>query len=268
MAIHNEGSNFSVGANIGLALFAANVGVWPMIDGMIQAGQGAMKKLKYAHFPVVAAPSGMALGGGCEIVLHCAAVQAHAETYTGLVEVGVGVLPSWGGCKEFVTRWTANKRRPQGLMPPVAQSFEAISTAKVARSAEEARDMLILEGDDAITMNRDRLLADAKARALAMVEDYAPPEPVELRLPGATGRAALDLAVEGFALQGKATPHDVVVAGEVADVLTGGATDMTETITEDDMLKLEREGFMRLLKTPATLARIEHMLTTGKPLRN
>jgi 3-hydroxyacyl-CoA dehydrogenase len=153
-------------------------------------------------------------------------------------------------------------------MPPVAKAFEYISTAQVAKSAAEAQDMLILKPTDGVTMNRDRLLADAKARALALVEGYAPPEPPELRLPGPTGHAALDLAVEGFRLQGMVTPHDLTVTNMLAGVLTGGDTDMTVTVTEDDVLKLERKAFIDLLKTPETLARIEHMLETGKPLRN
>ena len=268
LVLYNEGTNFSVGANIGLALFAANVGVWPMIEGMIENGQKAMKAMKYAAFPVVAAPSGMALGGGCELLLHAAAVQAHAETYTGLVEAGVGVVPGWGGCKEMVTRQTLNGKRPAGPMPPVARAFEHISTAAVAKSAQEARDMLILCEGDGITMNRDRLLYDAKQKALSLIDGYEKPEPVDLSLPGPNGKAALDLAVEGFRLQGKALPHDVTVAGEVATVLTGGETDVTQTVSEDRLYKLERESFVRLLKTEPTLARIEHMLDTGKPLRN
>ena len=268
LVLYNEGTNFSVGANIGLALFAANVGVWPMIEGMIENGQKAMKAMKYAAFPVVAAPSGMALGGGCEMLLHAAAVQAHAETYTGLVEAGVGVVPGWGGCKEMVTRQTLNGKRPAGPMPPVARAFEHISTAAVAKSAQEARDMLILRARDGITMNRDRLLHDAKQKALSLIDGYKKPEPVDLSLPGPNGKAALDLAVEGFRLQGKALPHDVTIAGEVATVLTGGETDVTQTVSEDRLYKLERESFVRLLKTEPTLARIEHMLDTGKPLRN
>ena len=268
LVLYNEGANFSVGANLGLALFAANVGVWPMIEGMLENGQKAMKAMKYAAFPVVAAPSGMALGGGCELLLHAAAVQAHAETYAGLVEAGVGVLPGWGGCKEMLVRHTQDETRPNGPLPPVARSFEYISTAAVAKSAQEARDMHILRESDGITMNRDRLLYDAKQKALSLLEGYEKPEPVDLNLPGPNGRAALDLAVEGFALQGLALPHDRIVAGEIATVLTGGATDMTETVSEDRLFALERESFMKLLKTEPTLARIEHMLDTGKPLRN
>ncbi len=268
LVLYNEGTNFSVGANLGLALFAANVGVWPMIEGMLENGQKAMKAMKYAAFPVVAAPSGMALGGGCELLLHAAAVQAHAETYAGLVEAGVGVLPGWGGCKEMLTRHTQDEKRPNGPLPPVAKAFEQISMAAVAKSAQEARDMLILREGDGVTMNRDRLLYDAKQKALSLLEGYEKPEAVALNLPGPNGRAALDLAVEGFALQGLALPHDRVVSGEIAAVLTGGDTDVTETVSEDRLFALERESFMTLLKTEPTLARIEHMLDTGKPLRN
>ncbi|TWB16866.1 3-hydroxyacyl-CoA dehydrogenase [Nitrospirillum amazonense] len=268
LVIHNEGDNFSVGANLGLALFALNIALWPQIEQATAEGQQTYKALKYAPFPVVGAPSGMALGGGCEILLHCDAVQAHAESYIGLVEVGVGLVPGWGGCKEMLFRHTYNKKRPGGPMPPIAKAFEYISTAKVAKSAFEAKEMLILRPTDGITMNRDRLLADAKAKALELAKDYTAPEPLEIRLPGPGARTALDMAVEGFHGQGKATDHDVVVSGELAWVLSGGDTDITTVLTEDDLLDLEREAFMRLVRTPGTIDRIDHMLSTGKPLRN
>jgi 3-hydroxyacyl-CoA dehydrogenase len=268
LVIYNEGSNFSVGANIGLALFAANIAAWGQVEALIATGQEMMQKLKYAPFPVVSAPAGMALGGGCEFLLHSDAVQAHSETYAGLVECGVGLLPGWGGCKEMLGRWSADPKMPHGPMPAPMKVFEAISTAKVAKSAAEAREMLILRKHDGITMNRYRLLADAKARALSLVEAYVPPEPREIVLPGASGKVALDQAVQGFAKLGMATRHDIVVSGELATVLTGGGTDIIDTVKESKILDLEREGFLRLLKTPGTLARIEHMLETGKPLRN
>ena len=268
LVIYNEGENFCVGANLGLALFAANVAAWPAIEQMVTGGQQTYKALKYAPFPVVSAPSGMALGGGCEILLHSAAVQAHAETYTGLVEVGVGLLPGWGGCKEMLARWQANPAMPHGPMPAVAKVFEIISTAQVSKSAVQAQGLGYLRPTDGITMNRDRLLFDAKARVLAMVEGYHPPKPAEYRLPGPGGRVALDLAVDGFASNGRATPHDVVVSKAVARVLTGGDTDPLDVMTEDDITTLERDAFMTLVRNPASLARTEHMLTTGKPLRN
>ncbi|TDH58650.1 3-hydroxyacyl-CoA dehydrogenase/enoyl-CoA hydratase family protein [Dankookia rubra] len=268
LVIHNEGEQFSVGANIGLALFAANIAAWGEIEGLIEQGQKAMRSLRDAPFPVVGAPSGMALGGGCEILLHCDAVQAHAESYIGLVEVGVGLIPGWGGCTTMLRRWAENPRAPKGPMPPVAKAFEMISTAQVAKSAFEAKEMLLLRPTDGITFNRDRLLADAKARALSLVEGYAPPEVKPLRLPGASGRAALAMAVQQQAALGRATPHDVVVCDHLAETLTGGRKDHTEETTEAELHALERRSFMALLKTPATLARVEHMLETGRPLRN
>ncbi len=268
LVIYNEGSNFSVGANLGLALFAANVAAWSEIEQLVGFGQHTYKALKYAPFPVVGAPAGMALGGGCEILLHSDAIQAHAESYIGLVEVGVGLIPGWGGCKEMLARWQANPRMPKGPMPAVAQVFEYISTARVAKSAAEAQEMLILRKDDGITMNRTRLLHDAKMKALELAENYKPPEPPVYRLPGPSGKLALDMAVEGFAKMGKATKHDVVVSGALAEILSGGDTEYFQDLSEDRVLELERKSFMRLVRTPDSIARIEHMLETGKPLRN
>ena len=268
MVIYNEGDNFSVGANLGIAMFAANVAAWPVIEGQVAGGQAAYKALKYAPIPVVGAPSGMALGGGCEILLHCSAVQAHSETYMGLVEVGVGLLPGWGGCKELLARWQADPKVPRGPLPAVAKAFEIISTAQVSKSAAQARGLNFLRATDNVTMNRDRLMGDAKARVLALADGYQPPKPAEYHLPGPGGRVALDLAVDGFAATGKATPHDVVVSKAVARVLTGGEADPLDTLTEDDVTTLERQAFMALVRNPASLARTEHMLATGKPLRN
>jgi 3-hydroxyacyl-CoA dehydrogenase len=269
LVIYNEGTNFSVGANLGLALFAANIALWPAIEEIVEAGQKTYKALKYAPFPVVGAPSGLALGGGCEILLHCDAVQAHAETYTGLVEVGVGIIPGWGGCKEMLQRWLSVKRRPGGPMPAIGKVFETISTAQVSKSAHLAKELMYLRPDDGITMNRDRLLADAKAKVLALAEGYKVPEEFEFRLPGPSAKLALDMAVDGAAGAGKATPHDITVSKTLADVLTGGPNgDVTIALKEDDILALERSNFMRLAKNPKSLARMEHMLESGKPLRN
>lgn len=268
LVVYGDGANFSVGANLGLALFAANIAAWDEIERLVAAGQETYRALKYAPFPVVGAPAGMALGGGCEILLHCDAVQAHAETYTGLVEAGVGVIPGWGGCKEMLARWQAAPQAPRGPMPAAAKVFEIVSVATVSKSAAEARDLLFLRPTDGVTMNRDRLLADAKARALALADGYRPPEPAELVLPGPSGRAALRLVAEQFARMGKATPHDLVVADALAEVLTGGEADPTLPVSEAEVSAAERRAFMRLVRQEATLQRIEHMLQTGKPLRN
>ncbi len=287
LVIANDGSNFCAGANIGLALFAANVAAFKMLKDFIKQGQDAYMALKYAPFPVVSAPSGMALGGGCEILLHSDAVQAHVETYTGLVEVGVGLIPGWGGCKELVYRNLAKRAksdsaaakmgnwfsflspiRTLNTMPALSDAFTNISTAKVAKSAEEAKDMLILNDKSRITMNRERLLPDAKSLCLELAQDYKPPHTHTIHLPGKTARMAFDMAVQGFVKSGKATEYDVVVSTAVGYVLSGGETDITKEIHEQDLLDLEREQFDSLLRNKGTLARIEHMLETGKPLRN
>ena len=153
-------------------------------------------------------------------------------------------------------------------MPPVVKAFEIVGTATVGKSAAECKDLLFLNPSDGVTMNRDRLLADAKARALALAENYLPPEKMEISLPGKTGAAALGMAVEGFRKSGQATPHDVVVGKALAHVLSGGETDITEALSEDDILALEREALATLSRHPASFERIRHMIKTGKPLRN
>lgn len=285
LVIYNEGTHFSAGANLGLAIFAMNIALWAQIEDLVSSGQKIYQKLKYAPFPVVSAPSGMALGGGCEILLHSDHVQAHAETYTGLVEVGVGLIPGWGGCKEMILRymakeaerydkatggeqlWFSPKNTPMGA---VRKAFEVIGTAQVAKSAFEAKEIGYFKDSDAVTMNRDRLLFDAKEKALELVKGYQAPEKVEeIRLPGASGKMALDMAVSDFQKSGKATPYDGVVSEHLALVLSGGENaDWTKPISEDDLLKLEVEEFMKLVRNEGTQDRVTHMLETGKPLRN
>ena len=267
LVVGNDAANFSAGANLMLLLLEAQEGNWDEVEMMVRGFQGATMALKYADVPVVVAPAGLALGGGCEIALHAARVQAAAETYIGLVEVGVGLIPAGGGTKEMLAR--AMEAAPAAdPLPAVQRVFETIGFAKVAASGPDATRIGYFREGDEITMNRDRLLADAKAKALVLAADYKPPEPVKLRLPGPTARAALDLAVEGFHLQGKATPHDVTVSSALAGVLSGGDTDITVELDEDELLELERTAFMKLVRNRNTVARIEHMLTTGKPLRN
>jgi 3-hydroxyacyl-CoA dehydrogenase len=285
LVIYNEGSHFSAGANLGLAVFAMNIALWPQIEELVSGGQKIYKALKYAPFPVVVAPSGMTLGGGCEILLHADHVQAHSETYCGLVEVGVGLLPGWGGCKEMLLRymederdaydkatggkklWFSPKNTPMGA---VRKAFETIATAKVAKSAQEAKELRYLKKTDGITMNRDRLLYDAKQKALELAVNYTAPEPVtDIRLAGPSGKYALEMAVSDLRKSGKATPYDVVVSNAVARVLTGGEkADWTKPMGEEDLYRLEREEFMKLVRNDGTIKRIEHMLEKGKPLRN
>ncbi len=268
LVIYTDAANFSMGANLGLAMFAANIAAWSEIEKLVATGQSVYKAMKYAPFPVVAAPAGMALGGGCEIVLHADAIVAHAETYIGLVECGVGLIPAWGGCTEMLARWQNDAKLPRGPMPAPSKVFETLSVATVAKSAADAKALHFLRASDRIVMNRDRLLAEAKAHALALVPDYAPPQPPTYALPGPTARTGFTLAAAGFARRGMATPHDLVVADALAETISGGDADFIDPITEADLLTLERTMFMRLVRTPQTLARIEHTLTTGRPLRN
>lgn len=274
LVIHNEGEHFSAGANLTLLMQAIHADDWPAVENLISEGQETYKALKFAPFPVVAAPTGLALGGGCEILLHCDAIQAHAELYTGLVEVGVGLIPGWGGCKEYLRRWlslrsqTGAWERAGGPIPPVVKAFETISLAKVSKSAFEAKELLFLAHTDGISMNKSRLLADAKTRILEMVNHYVPPTPYAYPLPGKTAKILLGMGIKTFHLLGKASDYDVEIAEKLAFVLSGGNADITSPLSEDDLLALEREAFVALVKQAGTLARLEHMLKTGKPLRN
>lgn len=286
LVIYNEAAHFSAGANLGLAIFMINLALWAQVESFVARGQEVFSKLKFSNFPVVSAPSGMALGGGCEILLAADRVQAHAETYCGLVEVGVGLIPGWGGCKEMILRfqerekaafqankvegastWFAPDTTPMGA---VRKAFETIGMAQVAKSAAEAKEIGYFRDQDGITMNRDRLLYDAKQNALSMVDGYSAPEKrTDIRLSGAAGKTALALAVSDLQKSGKATPYDGVVSDYLANVLTGGDKgDWTVEMSEDDLLKLELSEFMKLLHNEGTFARIEHMLEKGKPLRN
>ena len=266
--IGNDASHFCAGANLGLALFAANLGAWKEIEQFIGLGQTTYATLKYAKVPVVAAATGMCLGGGCEVLLHCDGVQAHSESYIGLVEVGVGIIPAWGGCKEMLARLPEFGLCKGGPMAPVMAVFENIGMAKVAKSAQQAKELGYLRPNDRITMNRDRLLGDAKQQLLDLAEDYTPPEPHTYSLPGPSGRIALEMALADLAASGKATPHDVVVATALAKVLSGGDTDVVDELSEDALSKLEFDAILQLSRNEASLDRMEHMLLTGKPLRN
>ena len=268
VVIGNDATNFCAGANLGLALFAANLAAWKDLDDFIALGQDTYQTLKFSEVPIVAASAGLCLGGGAEVLMHCDAVQAHSESYVGLVEVGVGIIPAWGGCKEYLGRVQEFSLASNGPMGAVMKAFEVIGTAQVAKSAEQARSMGFLSPNDGITMNRDRLLSDAKKLLIEISVGYTPPEPRTYSLPGKSGKAALQLAVNDLALAGKVTPHDIIVTNALAEILTGGDTDITELLEEDDILSMERETISMLAKNTDTLDRMQHMLEKGKPLRN
>ena len=268
LVIGNDGSNFSAGANLGLFSFVANVGAWDEAEKFVFGGQMTFMMLKHGNFPVVGASSGLAIGGGCEVLLACDSIQAHSESYIGLVEVGVGLVPAWGGCKEMITRWNKDPNQPKGPMASIVKIFQNIGTAKVATSAQEAKSLKFLNSNDGITMNRSRLLHDAKQKCLDLIKDYKAPLPNDHSLAGPSGKATLDLAVKDLEKAGHATSHDVTVTDYLAYILTGGDTDPTETVSDDKILEMEKEGIMALMKIEKTMDRIESMLTTGKPLRN
>lgn len=268
LVIHNEAKNFSAGANLNLLVQAIQHSDWAAVAELINQGQQTYQALKYAPFPVIAAPSGLALGGGCEVLLHCDAIQAHAELYMGLVEVGVGLIPGWGGCKEYLRRWQAQPKLPKGPVPAVAKAFETIGLAKISASAIEAKELLFLSATDGITMNKQRLLADAKAKALTMVGNYKPPVPATYPLAGKALQVAFAMNIKTLHEQGKATDYDVNIAEKLAKVLSGGDADITTPLTEADILALELDAFVTLTQQAGTQARLEHLLKTGKTLRN
>jgi 3-hydroxyacyl-CoA dehydrogenase len=271
LVIGNEGQNFCVGANIGLVLAAVQSGAWEQLGQMVKAFQDANMAIKYFEKPVVAAPFNMTLGGGSEIVLHCARVRAHCELYMGQVEFGVGVIPAAGGCKELWARQLENLPEDANidLFPFLQRVFELIALARVSTSAKEARKLGFLRRDDKITMNKDRLIADAKKDVLAMaMMGYEPPRQRKLKVTGRSGYAALQIAIKNFQWAKRITDHEALMAQKLAWVLTGGDVPPGTEITEQQMLDLEREAFLSLCGTQKTQERIQHMLATGRPLRN
>jgi 3-hydroxyacyl-CoA dehydrogenase len=276
--ITNDAANFSVGANLMLMLMSIQEEEWDEIDFAIRAFQGMTQAIKFSPKPVVVAPFGLTLGGGTEISLHAPARQPHAELYIGLVEVGVGLLPGAGGCKEMLLRAvdSATSIRKDGrgesveLLEAMKKAFETIAMAKVATSAQEARSLGFLANSDAITMNRERVLSDAKARALEMArEGYEPPVMrSDIPAPGENILAALKMGVYLMRQGEYITDHEVKIGNKVAEVLCGGKVSPGTPVSEQYILDLEREGFKSLCGEKKTQERIQHMLKTGKVLRN
>ena len=271
MVIANQAPNFSVGANLMLLLIGAQEGEWDDIHMAVRQFQRVNMAIKYAPAPIVAAPQGMALGGGCEISMHSARIQAAGESYIGLVETGVGLVPGGGGTKEMLIR--ANEHSAGGesldLFHALKPVFETIAMAKVSTSGEEARSLGFLRPSDLISMNRDRQVADAKQTALAMVRaGYHAPAPTEIRVLGSEFLAAAKLAIHMLVRGEFATEYDGVVSRKLANILAGGALSAPQTVSEQYILDLEREAFVSLCGERKTQERVAHTLKTGKPLRN
>ncbi|MCX6622189.1 MAG: 3-hydroxyacyl-CoA dehydrogenase family protein, partial [Acidobacteria bacterium] len=258
IVIGNQGEHFSAGANLMLVLLAAQEGDWDELNQAVHRFQQANMALKYAPVPVVAAAFGRTLGGGAEVALHATRIQASAELYMGLVEVGVGVIPGGGGCKEMLLRTGS-----------ALAAFELIGYAKVSTSAGDARNLKFLAQGDGITMNPERLLADAKAQALSLVNSYQPGLPkTDIRVGGEAAFATMKLGAWTARQGGYVSDYDVVIAEKLAHILSGGRLSGEQTVTEQYLLDLEREAFLSLCGNPQTQERMQHLLKTGKPLRN
>jgi 3-hydroxyacyl-CoA dehydrogenase len=258
LVIGNQGENFSAGANLMLVLLAAQEGEWHELDRAIGRFQQANMALKYAPKPVVAAPFGMTLGGACEMTLHASRVQASAETYMGLVETGVGLIPAGGGCKEMVLRG--------GELKTI---FETIGYGKVSASAANARELGLLRPEDGVTMNAERLIGDAKRVVLSLAATHAPGTPrQDIPVTGEAGFALLKMGVYLAREGGYISEYDAVVGEKLAYVLSGGRLTGEQKVSEQYLLDLEREAFLSLCGQAKTQERMQYMLKNGKPLRN
>lgn len=272
LVVGNQGENFSVGANLMQLLFEALEGNIYEIDAMIRAFQGATMALKYSPIPVVGAPFGRVLGGGAEVCLHCHGIQASHETYIGLVEFGVGLIPAGGGTKELLVR--AMKANGEGIdadrLPFMRKVFETIGTAKVSMSAREAFDLGFFRSGDGVTMNRDHLIRDAKQAALSLLETGWQPlhGREKVKALGRDGFANVKMILLNMKEAGQISEHDALVAEKLGWILCGGEIDQGTEIDEDYLLDLERRAFVELIVQPKTIQRIQHILQTGKPLRN
>jgi 3-hydroxyacyl-CoA dehydrogenase len=273
LVVGNQGPNFCVGANIMLMLMEAQDENWEDLDMMVRVFQNATMSLRYSPRPVVVAPFQMVFGGGCEMVLHADRVRAAAETYIGLVEVGVGIIPAGGGTKEMVVR--ALDSIPKNVtdadpFPFLKRAFETIALAKVASSAAEARQLGFLSDEDTVSMNADRLIADAKKEVLALAgSGYVQPQQrTDILAMGLPALAALKLGIHQMKRGGYISEHDAEIGEQLARIMTGGNLNHATRVSEQYLLDLEREAFLSLIGKRQTQERMAHMLKTGKPLRN
>jgi 3-hydroxyacyl-CoA dehydrogenase len=270
LVIHHQGENFSAGANLLAILEAVQADQWALLDEMIQIFQGMTIGLRRARIPVVSAPFGFTFGGGCEITMGADRVCAAAESYVGLVEVGVGVIPAGGGCLYMLERVLEGIDEPVlSQIPFIRIAFENIGMAKVATSGEEARDRKFLRPFDKVEINRDRQLWTAKRMAMAMDDEgYRPPLPKTFKLPGDEGLATLKMMLHNMKLTHWISSHDEKIATHLGRILTGGDTTINDPVSEQTILDLEREAFLSLCGEPKTQDRIKYMLVNNKPLRN
>lgn len=270
LVIANEASQFSVGANLMLLAMAVAEGAYDEIAMTVKGFQKAMMAIKYARVPVVAAPHSLALGGGCEVCLHADAIIPHAETYMGLVELGVGLLPAGGGTKEMAVRAISlAEQNETDVQPFIFKNFMNIAMAKVSMSAAELYGMGYLRQGDAISMDNERRIFDAKVKAISLAATYRPGVPLTgLKAPGRSVAASIKSQLWNMKEGGFISDYDAFLAGTVADVITGGDVPAGTLISEEYLLQLEREAFVRLCGQKKTVERIQHMLKKGKPLRN
>ncbi len=270
LVIGNESQTFSAGANLAMLFMYAVDQEFDEIDLMIRQFQNTMTRARFSTVPVVSAPSGLALGGGCELSLHCDAIQAHAETYIGLVEVGVGVIPGGGGTKEFVLRASDEYGEGDPELNKLQEYFMNIATAKVATSAHEAKAMNIIKPGDSITLNRARVLTDAKERVIEMYDaGYTQPVPRnDIKVHGKTALAMFEAGIAGMQYGAYISEHDAKIGKKLAFVMAGGDLSAPTLVSEQYLLDLEREAFLSLCGEPKTLERIQSVIFKGKPLRN
>ncbi len=271
IVIGNDAEQFSAGANIFMIVMAAQSGMWDTLDAAVQKMQSMNLRMRYFTKPIVIAPAGLAIGGGCEVMMHGNRVVAHAELYSGLVEIGVGVIPAGGGTKELVRRILTPPMRTQNAeaLPFLQRIFETIGLAKVATSAEESRQYGFLSAADRIVMNRSHLLAEAKREVLHLAADgYRPPLPEKLYAAGRDALAALRVGVYMMNQGGYITDHERLIGEKLAYVMCGGELSRPTWVDEQYFLDLEREAFLSLCGEEKTQQRLWHMLQTGKPLRN